>query len=64
MRKNIQTGDRVRVTKLSSDDGSCAHFVGQTGTVTGFVDATVIVKGFTHNPNQGYGFLPSEIEPA
>jgi len=64
MPKQIKPGDRVRITKLSSDDGSCAHFVGQTGTVTGFVGATVTVKGFTHNPNQGYGFLPSEIEPA
>lgn len=59
-----QRGQRVRITHLDHDDGACAHFIGQTGTIAGFLDATVIVKGLQPKPDQGYGFFTTEIEPA
>lgn len=64
MASRIKPGDRVRITNLDHDDGSCAHFIGQTGTIAGFLDTTAIVKGLNPNPDQGYGFFPNEIEPA
>jgi len=61
----FKRGQNVTVTQLSHDDGSSAHFVGRTGTVTGHVGEAITVKGLAADqPEKSYGFFPEEIKPA
>ncbi|MFC8447652.1 hypothetical protein [Kitasatospora sp. NPDC057223] len=63
MAKTPKPGDPVRITNLYSDDGSCAKYVGQTGTVSSIGGNNIAIR-FAGDPDRSYGFFTDEMEPA
>lgn len=62
-KQTITPGQTVRITRLTHDDGSCAHFIGLTGTVTGVNGNTLSVIGLVEPATKPIGFLIEEVEP-
>lgn len=60
----ITAGQTVRIIKLTHDDGSCADFIGRTGTVTSTDGHLVSVIGLVEPATKPYGFVVEEVEPA
>ena len=59
----IKVGDRVKVTKITTDDElELAHMVGREGTVNNITPELMYPVSVAFSREHGMGFMESELE--